>query len=154
MYTIQYNIYIIHLYTYHYIPIIETFCWIQDFPPALAVTGSLRRSGTRYQRLRPREAASFPIFCRPGEENPLESPLERSENPWLFWRDLGDGPGKLWKKFWDTWNWGYRWLQPTFYDLSRGLLTSGRSKWMQMTESTRIPKRFMLGRVLFYTFYL
>jgi len=34
-------------------------------------------------------------------ENPLESPLERSENPWLFRKDLGD-PGKSWKKFWDT----------------------------------------------------
>lgn len=34
-----------------------------------------------------------------------------------------------------TWNWGYRWLQPTFYDLSRGLVTpSGRSKWLKAPE--------------------
>ena len=137
MYTIYIYLYIYIYYTFIYIPLHthhSTFSLNPGLPPALAVTGSLRRSGTRCQRLRPREAASFPIFCRPGEENPLESPLERSENPWLFRRDLGDGPGKSWKKFWDTWNWGYRWLQPTFYDLSRGLVTSGRSKWLKAPE--------------------
>ena len=69
MYTIQYNIYI--YYTFIYIPLHthhRNFLLNPGLPPALAVTGSLRRSGTRCQRLRPREAAIFPIFCRPAED--------------------------------------------------------------------------------------